>query len=239
MGKLTNIQDKRSFQYSKGTVARNLQLFEDMKSEIQVIDPSKIEEAKRKNRDRLLQAMKLEKLSHVFKRRGRKLKCEEFPDLTGILEFAFRESDCVDRARGVLKSHPRLTNTVLYRVADSNSIMKQGRETILALAPEGFCISLSTCFNYTQNYREGTYQAKRHHSGRGINACLSLHKPPRIGVEQFVINVHWSTPNVNLTLDLAHSLPNCIMVDSKDAKAKIHSDVSPVQKPGKTWDKVI
>lgn len=34
-------------------------------------------------------------------------------------------------------------------------------------------------------------------------------------------------------------LPNCILVDSKDAKAKIHSDVSSVQKPGKTWRKVI
>jgi len=239
MGKLANVQDKRSFQYSKATVARNLQLFEDMKSEIQVIDPSMTEEAKRKKCNRLLQSMKLEKLRHVFKGRGRKLKCEEFPDLTGILEFAFGESDRVDRAGRGLESHPRLTDTVLYRATDSNTIMKQARETILALAPEGFSISLSTCFNYTQNYREGTYQARRHHSGRGINACLSLHKPPRIGVEQFVINVHWSTQNVNLTLDLAHSLPNCILVDSKDAKAKIHSDVSPVQKPGKTWRKVI
>ena len=32
---------------------------------------------------------------------------------------------------------------------------------------------------------------------------------------------------------------NSNLVDSKDAKAKIHSDVSPVQKPGKTWRKVI
>lgn len=214
MGKLANVQDKRSFQYSKGTIAHNLQLFEDMKSEIQVIDPSMTEEAKRKKRNRLLQAMKLEKLRHVFKGRGRKLKCEEFPDLT------FGESDHVHRAGGGLESHPRLTDTVLYRAADSNTIMKQARETILALAPEGFSISLSTCFNYTQNYHEGTYQARRHHSGRGINACLSLHKPPRIGVEQFVVNVHWSTQNVNLTLDLAHSLPNCILVDSKGRQSK-------------------
>ena len=28
------------------------------------------------------------------------------------------------------------------------------------------------------------------------------------------------------------------LVDSKDAKAKIHADVSPVQKPGKTWRKI-
>ena len=117
--------------------------------------------------------------------------------------------------------------------------MRHARETILALAPEGFKISLSTCFNYTQNNREGTYQARRHHSGRGINACLSLHKPPRIGVEQFVTNLHWSTQNVNLTLDMAHSFPNEILNDSKDAKAKINADVSPVQKPGKSWRKII
>ncbi|CAB4013197.1 Hypothetical predicted protein [Paramuricea clavata] len=28
------------------------------------------------------------------------------------------------------------------------------------------------------------------------------------------------------------------MIDSKDAKAKVQSDVSPVQKPGKTWRKI-
>lgn len=151
------------------------------------------------------------------------------------MEFAFGEGDRVDRAGGGLESHPRLTDTVLYRAADSNTIMRHTRETILALAPEGFKISLFTCFNYTQNYREGTYQARRHHSGRGINACLSLHKPPRIGFEQFVINLHRSTQNVNLTLDMAHSFPNEILVDSKDTKAKISTDVSPVQKPGKSW----
>ena len=154
------------------------------------------------------------------------------------LEFAFGEGDRVDRAGGGLESHPRLTDTVLYRAADSNTIMRNARETILALAPKGFNISLSSCFNYTQNYREGTFQAKRHHSGKGINACLSLHKPPRTGVEQFVVNVHWSTQNVNLTLDFARSNPDNVMVDSKDAKAKVHADVSPVQKPGKTWRRI-
>ena len=116
--------------------------------------------------------------------------------------------------------------------------MKHARETILALAPEELNISLSSCFNYTQNYREGTYQAKRHHSGKGVNACLSLHKPPRTGVEQFVINLHWSTHNVNLTMDYAHLQSHNVMIDSKDAKAKINADVSPIQKPGKTWRKI-
>jgi len=90
-----------------------------------------------------------------------------------------------------------------------------------------------------QNYREGTYpQAKRHHPGRGVNACLSLHKPSGTGEEQLVVNLHWSTQNVNLSPDVVHSLPNNFMVDSEDVKAKVHADVSPFQKPGKTWRKM-
>ena len=238
MTRLASVQDKRSFQRAKGLVGQNLELFKDMKNKL-MADSGSLSDAQKKKRNRLLQSMKLEKLRHIFKGRGRRLKCEEFPDLAALLEFAFGEGDRVDRAGGGLESHPRLTDTVLYRAADNNTVMRQARETVLALAPEGFNISLSSCFNYTQNYREGTYQARRHHSGRGINACLSLHKPPRTGVEQFVINLHWSTQNVNLTLDLSHAYPDNILVDSKDAKAKIHADVSPVQKPGKTWRKII
>ena len=102
----------------------------------------------------------------------------------------------------------------------------------MALAPDEFNISLSSCFNYTQNYKEGTYQAKRHHSGRGINACISLHKPPHIGVEKFVVNLWWSSHNVNVSMDFAHIHSNNVMIDSKDAKAKVQADVSRVQKPG-------
>ena len=85
------------------------------------------------------------------------LKCEEFPDLSAILEYAFGESDRIDRGGGGLESHPRLNDTVLYHSADNNTIMRDARETILALAPKEFNISLSSCFNYTQNYKEGTY----------------------------------------------------------------------------------
>ena len=86
-----------------------------------------------------------------------------------------------------------------------------------------------------QNYREGTYQAKRHHSGKGVNACLSLHKPPRTGVEQFVIKFTLvNTQRESYARLQSHN----IMIDSKDTKAKINADVSPVQKPGKTWHKI-
>ena len=53
--------------------------------------------------------MKLDKLRHVFDVRERMLKCEEFPVLLPTLEYAFGESDCIDRGGGGLESHPRLT----------------------------------------------------------------------------------------------------------------------------------
>ncbi|CAB4026118.1 Hypothetical predicted protein [Paramuricea clavata] len=239
MAKLADVSDKRSFQRSKHQVDLNLQLFKEMKKDLeQNADMTVTGEAERRKKHRLLQKMKLEKLRHTFEGRGRMLKCEEFPDLSAVLEFAFGESDRIERGGGGLESHPRLTDTVLYRSADSNTIMKHARETILALAPKEFNISLSSCFNYTQNYKEGTYQAKRHHSGKGINACLSLHKPPRIGAEKFVINLRWSTHNVNLSMDYAYLHSQNVMIDSKDAKAKVHADVSPVQKPGRTRRKI-
>ena len=61
----------------------------------------------------ILQKIKIEKLQHICKGRGRNLKCEEFEDLAGILEFAFGKSDRIDRAGGGLECHPRLTDTVL------------------------------------------------------------------------------------------------------------------------------
>ena len=179
--------------------------------------------------------MKLEKLRHVFEGRGRMLKGEEFPDLAAILEFSFGESDRIEKGGGGLESHPRLTDTVLYRAEYNNTIMKHARETILALAPKDFNISLSSCFNYTQNFKAGTYEAKRHHVGRGINACISLHKPPRIGTEKFVINLRWSTANVNMPMDFAYYNASNVMIDSIDAKAKV---LSPVQRPGKSWRKI-
>ena len=237
MAKLANIQDKRGFKRAQKYVDLNLQLFKDMKSDVEET-ADLTGEAGRRKKNRILQKMKLEKLRHVFEGRGRMLKSEEFPDLAAILEFSFGESDRIEKGGGGLESHPRLIDIVLYRAADNNTIMKHARETILALAPKDFNISLSSCFNYTQNFKAGTYEAKRHHAGRGINACISLHKPPRIGIEKFVINLRWSTANVNMSMDFAYYNASNIMIDSKDAKAKVLADVSPVQRPGKSWRKI-
>ena len=77
--------------------------------------------------------------------------------------------------------------------------MIEARELVLALSP---ACSI-TCYNYKQNYKEGTYQAKRHQTNKGMNAKLSLLAPPRIGVPQFVINLDWTAANVNYLADYA------------------------------------
>ena len=141
MSKIAEVSDKRSLRRSQDLTLLNLQLFKEMRT---CVDHMEFEEGKRRKRYRILQKMKLEKLRHTFRGRGRTLKCEEFPELAGILEFAFGESNRVDCAGGSLESRPRLTDTVLYRAADNNTIMRHARETILALAPEDFNISLST-----------------------------------------------------------------------------------------------
>ena len=58
-----------------------------------------------------------------------------------------------------------------------------------------------------------------------------------MGVQQLVVNLHWTTANVNLHIDSCHDFPNC-MVILKDSKAIIPIDVSPVQNPGPLWKRL-
>ena len=92
------------------------------------------------------------------------------------MEYEFREGDHRERGGGGLESHSKLQNELLYWPSDSKTKMKDAREAILALASDDFTISLSTCFNYMQNFRKGTLEARCDHEGRGVNVCLALHK---------------------------------------------------------------
>ena len=167
------------------------------------------------------------------------LKSVEFPELPTILEFAFGEHDAELLGRGGLESHPRLTDGVLYRTHDNKTNMIEARQLILALSPPDFQISLSTCYNFTQNYKGGTRQAKQHHEGMGINANLSLHRQPRIGVPNLVINLHWTSANVSHLADYASKKEHTCLVLSKDAKPIVPAHIMPVQLPGKTWKRVV
>ena len=145
--------------------------------------------------NRIVSARKRKEIRTIAKGRGRKLKIGQFPQLAIALEYAFGELDVSEGGGGGLESHPRLTTGTLYRSVDNVTTMKRAREILLSLAPEGFNISLSSCYNYTNNYRRGSLQAKRHHADRQVNADLSLKRPPRVGVSQLVVNLHWTTGN--------------------------------------------
>ena len=184
---------------------------------------------------RIISRRKLNEIKVISEGRGRKLKITEFPELSAVLTFAFGEYDMREGGGG-LEAHPRLTIGTMYKSSDSVLTMKRAREILLSCAPQGFRISLSACYNYTENYRAGSKQASQHHAGKDVNASLSLRKPPRTGVEHLVVNLHWTTANVNLLIDGAHGLPNAIVV-SKDAKAVVPSEISPVQIQGHSWKK--
>lgn len=151
------------------------------------------------------------------------------------MEYAFGELD-KQKGGGGLEAHPRLTTGTLYRGIDSVTTMKQAREILLTMAPKGFSISLSACYSYTDSYRQGSVQAKRHHSGKNVNASISFKKPPRTGVQEIVVNLHWSTCNVNYIIDTSKELSKSVVI-SKDARAVIMSDIAPVQQPGHSWKK--
>ena len=119
----------------------------------------------------IIQKRKFKEMNKIAEGRGRKLKSNEYPDLTKVMECLFAEEG--------LEAHPRLTDEVLYRSKGNTLTMRRAKEVILNLAPSSFSISLSSLYNYTQNYKVGTLQAKRHHHGRQVNACISLNKPSR------------------------------------------------------------
>jgi hypothetical protein len=134
-------------------------------------------ENQRKLSLRIANKRKSMEILHVQPGRGRILKCEENESLVPLVEYAFMNNDIHKRGGGGLQSHPRLIDETLYRTPDGNTDMKKAREIVISMSNPDFHISLSCCYNYTQNYKKNTLQAKRHHNGKGINAKISLHNP--------------------------------------------------------------
>ena len=48
-----------------------------------------------------------------------------------------------------LQSHPRLSTDLRYRCSRNITTMREARELLLEVAPAGFEIARSTCYNYT------------------------------------------------------------------------------------------
>ena len=245
MAELTSIRFASKLQgvkSRKGTTSARNHLFSGLQQPDEIRLTSRIvrndlttEQQHRVTERVMISGHKLKEIKTIGMGRGRKLKTEQFPELPTVLLYVFGDYNVREDGGGV-EAHPRLTTGTLYRATDNVTSMKAAREILLSLAPSPFKISLSSCYNYTDNYRRGSRQAIQHHHGRDVNALLSLKKPPCTGVEQLVVNLHWTTANVNLYVDRCHDLSHCLVI-SKDAKSVIPTDISPVQIPGPTWKK--
>ena len=228
--KLQGIKSRKGTRNAVKSLPSHLLQYSNIRATSQIVRSDMTNVQQFKLTERIISARKIKEIKTIGEGRGRKLKSTHFPELSTILAYAFGETD------GGIQAHPRLTTGTLYRCTDNAMTMKQAREILLAVAPKGFSISLSSCFNYTENFRKGTIQSKQHHAGKGVNAPLSLRKPPRTGVEQLVVNLHWTTANVNLIVDSCHGLSHCLVI-SKDAKSIVQTDIAPVQHPGHSWKK--
>jgi hypothetical protein len=143
---------------------------------------------------------------HTAPGQGAMLKCEKFPELAAALQYAFGEGDRIERGGGGLETDPRFQTGTLYRTSDARTTMTDAKLALLSIAPPDFSISLSSCYNYTQNYKAGTRQAKQHHAGTNVNVCISLHAAPRTKCQQgLVINTHWTSagPCYKYSLDVS------------------------------------
>ena len=173
--RLQGVVSRKGTRRAKQNLPLYLQLFKDISQTSQMVRNDLTTLQQHQLTKRVISQRKLKEIRVIGEGRGRKLKSEEFPELAVVLMYVFGEYD-VNEGGGELQTHPCLTIGTLYQTTDSVTTMKGAREILLSLAPAGFSISLSTCFNYTKNYRERSAQAKRHHAGRGVNAPISLGK---------------------------------------------------------------
>ena len=193
---------KGSISKHRATLDSTLKSFKEISQSCQTVRNDMTVSQQHAKFQREKEKIKNEQLKVVAEGRGRKLKCEEFPELARYLEFAFGEGDRVLRGGGGLQADPCLLDSTLFKAADNATVMRHAKEMLRKIKPD-FKISTSCLYTYTMNYRKGTKQAERHHHGKGVNADISLHKPPNTSQNIYPINSHWSTSHVNYLMDSA------------------------------------
>ena len=171
-------QFKGSVSGHRSTLESKLKHFTDIKVTSQTVRNGMTDFQQHAHVQRKRKQRKEKDLKTIAEGRGRKLKCEEFPELTRYIEYCFSEGDRVVRGGGGLEADPRLLDTKLFKAADNATMMQQVKEGLNTIKPE-FVVSTSCLYTYSNNYKKGTIQAKRrHHHGKDVNANVSLHKAP-------------------------------------------------------------
>ena len=236
--KLQRVKNRTAIANCRDELGENIEKFRNIEQTSLMVSNNMTNEQQRQLTRRVIQKRKVKELNCKYDSRGRMLKYEQWPDLSKCLEYIFDNQDVTERAGEGLESHPRLKNEIRFRSKDNNTFMRQACEIINNISPPSFNISLSSCYNYTMTYKKNSSAAKRHHHGMDVNAKLSLHRPPHTKVDKLVVNLHYTSANVNYLCDYAAKYPENVLVDSKDAKKIVCADITPVQKPSKLWKDV-
>lgn len=158
---------------------------------------------------------------------GRPSFCSVYPNLTVIMLNLF------DTCSEGLRSHPRLICDTLFLNA-KESWMDMPRCCSILQQLYDIPIKLSTAYTYTQSFKAGTYQAKRHQHEN--TADISLHRSTRDANIDKSINSHFATSDVQYSLSDMYMKKGSII--ARDNKAKVHCDCEVVQRPSKSWIKI-
>ena len=227
---------KNSFITKAAKLGEDIAIFTDIKKKALTARNNMTVQQQYKFHRLLLRQLKTKTLkSRISEGRGRNLKCDEFPELPALLEFAFGDGDRLERGGGGLQAHSKLYDDTMYKASDNVTVMREALDLVPSLAPDDFKISLSSLYNYTMNYKRGTHQAKQHHHGKDVNAKVSLHTAPSTGEIKKPVNGHWTNSYVNFLCDVAHVNSTSHLLDSRDAKCTVVGDIPPVLKPGHLW----
>ena len=169
--RLQGLQSRQGTSSAKVTLRPNLGKYSNITMTSETVRNDLTNAQQYRLTQRIISSKKVKEICTIASGRGRKLKHNEFPELGIALEslqtptlelYQIRERrhtqiKDTQRGGGGLEAHPRVTTGTLYRGVDSVTTMKQAREILLSMAPEGFNISLSACYNY---YRQGSAQAR-------------------------------------------------------------------------------
>ena len=157
---------------------------------------------------------------------GRKFMADQYPELSSCMIKLF------DSCGSGLQCHPRLICETLF--VDKQHWLDMPRAVSIINQVYGIPIALSTAYTYTNNFRQKSIQAKRHHENTAKNPDVSLKRPTRDGDAKPSINQHFAMADLQYSLRSMDG--GCIL--ARDDKALVHTDVEVVQRPSKSWVKV-
>ena len=128
--KLQGLQSRHRTRNAKQNVHYNLEKYLIIRTTSQIVQNDMTNRQQNQLTERI-SSRKLKELKTIRPGRGQKLKCENFPEMAAVLEYAFGECDMMEG--GGLEAHPRLTNETMYRALDSVTSMRKAWEIFISL----------------------------------------------------------------------------------------------------------